>query len=297
MMGAAVAAAAARTAADPPVIVAAGAGEVAATTATVGVAVAPSDAKVTVTIDYGTSDAYGERAAPAPVTPSDDVTPVYRKLTHLTPATTYHFRFVLESSGGRLVGPDQTFTTLGASAPAGAAPVVNGLYPAVQRTHGRVRIRQSGSTFQTLPGGAALSLGSVVDARHGAVSLTSGLPDGSTQTARFHGGKFRVTQDVADGSTGIHLAGGSFARCGRASAARKRKRKRRVVRQLWSSDSGGLYSTYGLNSVATVRGTRWLTQDRCDGTLTKVVSGVVEVRDVRTGATTVVRAGHKHLSR
>jgi hypothetical protein len=28
-----------------------------------------------------------------------------------------------------------------------------------------------------------------------------------------------------------------------------------------------------------VRGTRWLTEDRCDGTLTKVVRGTVEVDD------------------
>jgi hypothetical protein len=31
-----------------------------------------------------------------------------------------------------------------------------------------------------------------------------------------------------------------------------------------------------------VRGTRWLTEDRCDGTLTRVVRGTVEVEDFTT---------------
>jgi hypothetical protein len=46
-----------------------------------------------------------------------------------------------------------------------------------------------------------------------------------------------------------------------------------------------------------VRGTRWLTEDRCRGTLTKVTEGAVEVRERRTGRTVLVEAGERHLAR
>jgi hypothetical protein len=49
--------------------------------------------------------------------------------------------------------------------------------------------------------------------------------------------------------------------------------------------------------VATVRGTRWYTEDRCGGTLTRVTQGAVAVRDLRRKRTVLVRAGHSYLAR
>jgi hypothetical protein len=46
-----------------------------------------------------------------------------------------------------------------------------------------------------------------------------------------------------------------------------------------------------------VRGTRWLTEDRCDGTLTRVTNGAVVVRDFKRHRSVVVRAGHSYLAR
>jgi hypothetical protein len=46
-----------------------------------------------------------------------------------------------------------------------------------------------------------------------------------------------------------------------------------------------------------VRGTRWLTEDRCDGTLTRVKRGKVAVRDIAKRKTVVVRAGRKYIAR
>jgi hypothetical protein len=46
-----------------------------------------------------------------------------------------------------------------------------------------------------------------------------------------------------------------------------------------------------------VRGTTWFVSDRCDGTLTRVTSGSVAVRDLHSGRTVVVRAGRRHLAR
>jgi ferric-dicitrate binding protein FerR (iron transport regulator) len=46
-----------------------------------------------------------------------------------------------------------------------------------------------------------------------------------------------------------------------------------------------------------VRGTIWLVQDECDGTLTKVKRGTVQVRDLRRKKTITVKAGHSYLAR
>jgi hypothetical protein len=66
---------------------------------------------------------------------------------------------------------------------------------------------------------------------------------------------------------------------------------------LWAKDSNGRFRSRGRNSVATVRGTRWLTRETCAGTLTRVAEGAVEVRDTRRRKTVLVRAGHRYLAR
>jgi len=77
----------------------------------------------------------------------------------------------------------------------------------------------------------------------------------------------------------------------RAAAATTKRRK------LWGSDKGGRFRTHGRNSVATVRGTRWSTRETCAGTVTRVMQGAVEVRDLRAGRTVTVRKGHAYLAR
>ena len=66
--------------------------------------------------------------------------------------------------------------------------------------------------------------------------------------------------------------------------AREAGGKRRVVRRLWGKDKHARFRTHGRDSVATVRGTQWVTTDRCDGTVTRVTEGKVLVRDLRTQA-------------
>jgi len=66
---------------------------------------------------------------------------------------------------------------------------------------------------------------------------------------------------------------------------------------LWAKDRHGRFSTRGRNSVAIVRGTRWLTKETCAGTLTRVAEGAVAVRDTRRHKTVLVRAGHSYLAR
>ena len=71
----------------------------------------------------------------------------------------------------------------------------------------------------------------------------------------------------------------------RSARAAQRKPK---TRKLWGKGSGK-FRTTGSYSAATVRGTEWLVQDSCSGTLTRVTQGVVAVRDNVKKKTFLVR--------
>jgi hypothetical protein len=53
----------------------------------------------------------------------------------------------------------------------------------------------------------------------------------------------------------------------------------------------------GNGTGGTVRGTAWLTKNTCSGTLTRVRSGSVRVRDLTRRRTRVLRAGQSYLAR
>ena len=65
---------------------------------------------------------------------------------------------------------------------------------------------------------------------------------------------------------------------------------------MWG-DGSGRFRTKGRHSAATVVGTRWLVEDRCNGTLTRVTKGRVRVRDFRARRTVVVKAGKRYFAR
>jgi len=106
--------------------------------------------------------------------------------------------------------------------------------------------------------------------------------------------KFTVDQATTPGSvTTVTLAGGDFASC---NAPRKPSAtSKKPVNQVWGSAKGN-FTTKGRFSAATVRGTVWMVQDRCDGTLTQVVEGVVEVADQTAKKTVSVAAGQSYLA-
>ena len=72
-------------------------------------------------------------------------------------------------------------------------------------------------------------------------------------------------------------------------------KKKKPVRRLWGHGKGR-FRTKGRYSSATVRGTEWVTTDRCDGTLTSVTQGVVSVRDFTRNKTVSVAAGKSYLA-
>jgi hypothetical protein len=172
-------------------------------------------------------------------------------------------------------------------------------------TRGTVRVRRPGRrTFTRLRGPAAVPVGSEIDVTTGRLDLATARDTrGATQTAAFFGGRFVVRQrgPARRLVTRLTLSGPAPGPCARRAAPRaavaaagRRRGKRK--RRLWG-DGRGRFETEAAQSVTSVRGTRWLVEDRCDGTLTRVTRGVVVVRERRTGRRTTVRAGQAFLAR
>jgi Ca2+-binding RTX toxin-like protein len=144
-----------------------------------------------------------------------------------------------------------------------------------------------------------LPMASQVDARKGSVGLVSSRTPRSRPSGVFSGGLFQVLQSRSRGSVAeLRLRGGDFGVCRRAGAGRSGAAlaQRRIIRRLRARARGG-YRASGRHSAATVRGTVFSVVDRCDGTLTRVRSGVVRVRDFRRRRTVTVRAGKSYLAR
>ena len=156
---------------------------------------------------------------------------------------------------------------------------------------------QKGLTFVPLTEARQIPVGSFLDTERGSVDLVSATGRGSrTQSGRFTDGLFQVLQSRARrarGLTELRLKGSSFRACRSARAAQV---SRRTIRRL-RSNARGRFRTRGRRSSATVRGTIWITTDRCDGTLTRVRRGRVVVRDFRRRRNIEVRAGKSYLAR
>lgn len=171
----------------------------------------------------------------------------------------------------------------------------------------------AGSVRATAPDGATVNLadaktiptGTLIDARHGTVELKTALDaSGDTQTARFWGAQFEVRQSASrKGLTQLVLRGANFSSCPAArstkarAASTKATKKKHPARSLWGSDDHGRFETRGRGSVATVRGTRWVTTDTCAGTRTTVLKGAVAVKDLARHKTVLVTKGHSYLAR
>jgi CSLREA domain-containing protein len=176
---------------------------------------------------------------------------------------------------------------------------------------GRARIRlpgrgsasaaQKGRGFVALTQPREIPVGSLLDTRRGQVRLTSSRSRRATaiQDGRFLGGIFQVVQSrrrAARGLTDLRLKGASFRSCRAGGGGARASLSRRAIRRL-RANARGRFRTRGRFSAATVRGTAWVTTDRCDGTLTRVTRGRVAVRDFRRRRTIVLRRGKSYLAR
>jgi hypothetical protein len=194
-----------------------------------------------------------------------------------------------------------TFTVLLNPAPAPPPgptlpPPVAGKTVNVEPVSGTVKIKRPGSKrYVTLTAEAQIPVGSSIDTRRGRITITAAQGRGRTASADFFDGLFKLTQTKAAKPLTTLTLTEKLPGCtakGKASTAAKKMKKRR----LWG-DGKGRFTTKGKHSAATVVGTRWLVEDRCTSTLTRVARGKVKVRDFVKHKTVLVKTGHHYIAR
>jgi hypothetical protein len=121
----------------------------------------------------------------------------------------------------------------------------------------------------------------------------TGGPEGGRQAekATFYDGIFKLKlgkdHDLTPQRDALRL------RRARPHAAAAKKPK---TRKLWATGPAPS-APAARYSAATVRGTTWLVQDSCAGTLTRVTKGVVSVFDNVKHKTILLKAGKQYLAR
>ena len=149
---------------------------------------------------------------------------------------------------------------------------------------GKVLVRLPGTKrFVPLSQVRSLPLGTVVNATAGKIRITV-----RRRRQRQHPDRRLLRRHLQDRRDRARQTPDHRARALRQRAALPESRKRKPnararagrakSRRLWG-DGKGRFQTKGQYSSATVRGTKWLVQDSCKGTLTKVARGSVTVRD------------------
>jgi hypothetical protein len=163
------------------------------------------------------------------------------------------------------------------------------------------RAAQKGVDFVPLAEARDIPIGSFLDTTRGTVKLTTARNKaGKTQAGTFSAGLFQVLQSrkrKAKGLTELRMKGSAagFRSCRSNRRHASAALSRRTIRRL-RANAKGRYRSRGRHSAATVRGTKWVMEDRCDGTLTTVKRGKVAVRDFRLKKTVVLTAGKSYLA-
>ena len=177
---------------------------------------------------------------------------------------------------------------------AAVAPPVAGVSVNAAPVSGVVRVRVRGTNrFVNLSSLRNVPVGSEFDVTRGRVRLVSAAGGNRRQTGVFYSGRAIVRQPRARlPVTTLELSGPLACRRTSGAGAAAPVRKRR----LWGNGKGR-FRTRGRFASAAVRGTTWLTEDRCDGTFVRVTVGRVEVFDQVRGRRVTVRAGQSYLAR
>jgi adhesin/invasin len=227
------------------------------------------------------------------------------------------------SSGGGGATTTTTTTTTGGTATIASVTTPSGAPPAPPPPTQPGEVTAIGRCAvvngQLIPDGQVITLktGDLVDVTNGAITMTNFSGGTATfsadQPTPGRGGPsapcvpgppapgqplsaFRLDQSAAAGTpTIITLAGGNFTVCGATRSAASASAPKTVVRELWGS-AKGKFRTVARYSSATVRGTVWQTQDRCDGSLVRVVEDIVDVFDFSLKTTIAVGPGQSYLA-
>jgi hypothetical protein len=252
-------------------------------------------------------------------------------VTGLLPNVTYNVRAVATNSAGSATGTNQTLVTpadppppppvLGKSVnvtpvsgvvyvelPPGAtlasAASVSPFSPFALGVQA-VEALTKGQTFIPLTEARQIPVGSVLETTGGVVGITTATTasqKGKQQTGDFGGGIFKLLQnrkqrgltdlDIVDN----HSASQVCATVGKRGKALAAKLSSKTLGRVNASGHGH-FAVRGQYSAATVRGTVWNVANRCEGTLTHVVRGVVSVRDFRRRKTITLFTGESYLAR
>ena len=157
--------------------------------------------------------------------------------------------------------------------------------------------------FVPLKGVASIPVGSVVDARKGALAMQSAVNGrGAKASATIRASIFKVRQARARRRAKKKIATDLVlttpAGAARACAPNSRVKPVKGVVRAVSVAAKGVYRAVGAASTAASKGTAtFTTQDRCNGTRTKVTKGRVTVRDVKRKRTITLRAGQTYLAK
>jgi len=153
---------------------------------------------------------------------------------------------------------------------------------------GIVRFRVPGTiAFVDLVRTTQVPVGAELDTTRGRVGVTAARGGGRTERIEFYEGRFVVSQPAA---------GAGVPTLKLTAPLRCTKRSKKGERHLWGSGTG-TFRTRGLYAAATVRGTTWLTQDRCGVTVVRVREGIVDVADLVRRRTVVVSAGRQYVAK
>ncbi len=236
-------------------------------------------------------------------------------VTGLDPNAVYQVRLVATNKNGQTVGTDVTFKTKSA-APPGSPKLGQSFNLAPVR--GVVLIKVRGA-FVPLTQLRQFPKNTVIDALGGTLRIITaagggpardataakakkGKGKGKTQSGTFSGAVFKLSQAHSGLATlalveNAFKGGPSFAKCkARASDVTASAASSKTL-QLLHSSATGKFATKGKYAAATVRGTKWTTADRCDGTLVHDVTDSVAVTDFVHHKTIVLHAGQSYLAK
>jgi hypothetical protein len=176
-------------------------------------------------------------------------------------------------------------------------------------------VRPGGETparFVPLEGIASIPVESTIDARKGQVAMTTdaafdrGADNGARQAGRFAAAIFTIKQSrrrraAAAGRSTTDLVLRTPPGSARACATASERPPKGIVRSFTGAVTGpakGAFRAVGAASTTTVaRATTWITQDRCNGTLTEVGRGRATVFDRVARTSVTVRAGQAYRAR
>ncbi|HEY4095735.1 MAG TPA: choice-of-anchor Q domain-containing protein [Baekduia sp.] len=210
----------------------------------------------------------------------------------------YTFFLRATDAGGHQSTTTRTFSVAAVQAqtptPTPTPTPVAGKSVVIQPVSGKTLVKLPGSSkFLPLDVTRGIPNGATVDTRKSKIRLyaipKAGKP---VENALFYDGIFKLV--LSGGVIELRLVE-QLAPCpkGRAASAAAKKPK---TRKLWG-DGSGSFRTRGQYSSATVRGTRWLVQDSCGKTLTRVAKGVVQVQDFVKRKKVLVRAPKSYIAR